>query len=126
MVVPEICCHSRTEDSCGIHRRPGERPPKQDVESNCRSNNQTGNPPWPTFIHGSAMHYEDEKVRENSFHQNPLPRREINGELRGASHNNLASEQTEANQRGRDSAKQLRDPVTKRVRPLHMAATNEA
>src|SRR5207237_8626769 len=63
---------------------------------------------------------------QNSFHQNSLRGGEINGKLRSSSNDDIAPEQTEANQSGGDSTKQLRDPVTERRRPCHMAAADQA
>jgi len=70
--------------------------------------------------------HEYEKESQNSFHQNSLGGGEINRKLRSASNDDIAPEQTEANQSGGDCTKQLRDPVTERRRPRHMAAADQA
>ena len=61
MIVPEICRNSRAKHACGIHGRPGKRSPKQNVESDCRSNDEAGDAPRPAFIDGGAMNHKHEK-----------------------------------------------------------------
>src|SRR5437868_10272029 len=125
MVMPKICCYRWAKHSRGIHRGPGERTSEQDVECDGRSNRkprQTAS----AWIHGGAVNHEDEKESQNSFHQNSLRGGEIDGKLRSSSNDDIAPKQTEANQSGGDSTKQLRDPVTERRRPCHMAATDQA
>ena len=123
--MPKIGRDRWTKYSCGIHRGPGERAPEQDVEGDGRPNRkprQTAS----AWIHGGAVDHEDKKESQNSFHQNSLRGSEINGELRSASNDDIAPEQTEANQSGGDSTEQLRDPVTERRGPRHMAAADQA
>ena len=81
MVVPKICCNGGAEHARGIHGRAGERSSKQNVESDCRSDNEAGDAPRPPFIDCHPVNDEHEKESENPFDQNPLPRGEINGEL---------------------------------------------
>ena len=61
MIVPEICRNSRAKHACGIHGRPGKRSPKQNVESDCRSNDEAGDAPRSAFIDGGAMNHKHEK-----------------------------------------------------------------
>ncbi|TMP92407.1 MAG: hypothetical protein E6L07_12260 [Verrucomicrobia bacterium] len=63
VVVPKICRHGRTKNARGIHSRAGKRSPKQDVESDCSSNDEAGDPPRPTLVNGRAMNHENEKER---------------------------------------------------------------
>src|SRR5207253_7677525 len=124
-VMPKMGRDRWTKHSGRIHRGPGERASEQDVEGDGRSNRkpcQTAR----TWIHCRAVDHEYEKESQNSFHQNSLRGGEINGKLRSSSNDDIAPEQTEANQSGGDSTKQLRDPVTERRRPCHMAATDQA
>jgi hypothetical protein len=122
MVMPKICCNGRTEHARGIHGRAGKRPSKKDVERDCRSDNETSDAPRSAFVDCHPMNDKHEKESENRFDQNSLPRSEINSELRSTSNDDIAPEQAEANQGRRDSAETLRDPLAKRVRPLHMTA----
>src|SRR5205809_6351593 len=124
MVVPKICRNGGAEHARGIHSRAGERSSKENIESDCRSDDQPGNAPRAAFINGGAVNDKHEKESENPFDQNSLPRSEINGELGGASDDHIAPEQTEANQGSRDSPETLRDPIKKGVRPFHMPAAN--
>ena len=50
MIVPEICGHSRTKYARRVHGRAGERSSKENVEGDCRSNDQTGDATRPAFI----------------------------------------------------------------------------
>src|SRR5213596_1307048 len=100
MVVPKICCNGRTEHTRGIHCRARKRSPKQNVQRDCRSDNEPGDATRPPFVNGGAMNHKHEKESENPFDQNSLPRGKINGELRSASDDNSASEQTATNQSG--------------------------
>ncbi len=125
MVVPKICRNGGAEHARGIHGRAGKRSPKQNVERDCRSDNEAGDAPRAAFVNGGAVNDKHEKKGENRFDQNSLPRSEINGELGSASDDYIAPEQTEANQGSRDSAETLRDPIRKRVRPFHMSAANQ-
>src|SRR5438552_18908596 len=94
---------------------PGKRSPEENVQSDCRSNDEAGNTPRPAFVDGGAMEHEHEKKSEDPFDQNSLPRGKINRELRSASDDDIASEETATNQSSADSAETLRDPIGKRV-----------
>ena len=122
MVVPKICSHGRTEHARGIHGRAGKRSSKQNVERDCRSNDEAGDAPWPAFVDGGAVNHEYEKESEDPFDQNSLPRGQINGELWSASDYDIASEQTATNQCSADAAETLRDPIAQRVRPFRLTS----
>ena len=123
--MPKIGRDCWTKYSCGIHGGARKRTSKQDVEGDGRSNGKTRQTA-PALIHCRAVDHEYKKESQNSFDQNSLCGREINGELRSASNHDIASEQTEANEGGGDSAKQLRDPIAECRRPRHMAAADQA
>ena len=112
--MPKICCDRWTKYSGGIHCRAGKRAPEQNIECDGRPNGKTGQTA-SARVHGGAVDHEDEKEGQNSFHQNSLPSGQINGKLRSSSNDHIAPEQTEANQRSRDSAEQLRHPVPERL-----------
>src|SRR5467141_3393285 len=126
MVVPKICCNGRTEYARGIHCRAGKRSSKQNVERDCRSDNEAGNATRPAFVNGRAVNHKHEKESENPLDQNSLPRGKIDGKLGSTINNDIAPEQIARNQSSTDSAETLRDPVGECVRPFHMTAANEA
>jgi hypothetical protein len=87
--------------SRSIHRRPRARAPEQDIEGDGRSDRKSCQTAC-TWIHCRAVDHEYEKESQNSFHQNSLGGGEINRKLRSASNDDIAPEQTEANQSGGD------------------------
>src|SRR5437867_1228077 len=111
MVMPKICSEGGPEDARRIHGCAGKWSAEQDVERDCRSNRETGDAP-SAFIDRGAVDDKDEKEGEDCFHQNSLGRVQINGELRCAHHDDIASKQAETNQSGAETAEQLRAPVT--------------
>jgi hypothetical protein len=98
MVVPKISGYSRAKHTRGIHRRASKRSPKQDVERDCRANDETGDAPRPPLIDCHSTNHEHERERKNSFDEYSLPRSEINRELWSASNDDIASKKTETNQ----------------------------
>jgi hypothetical protein len=67
MIVPKICGHSGTENTRGVHSRASKGASEQDVECDCRSNNEPGDPLWPPFIDSSAMNHKYQKERQDPF-----------------------------------------------------------
>ena len=74
MVAPETCRERGTENSGRIHRGTGKRSTKQNVESDCRSNDETGNAAGSARIDCGGMNNENEKESQDGFHQNTLKR----------------------------------------------------
>jgi hypothetical protein len=97
MIVPKICGNRGTEDTRGVHGRAGKRSSEQDVESNCRSYNESSDTSRPSFIDSGAMNHKHQKESQDPFDQDPLSRREINRKLWRAGYDDVASEQAEAN-----------------------------
>src|SRR5881392_2458077 len=63
MVVPKICRNGGAEHARGIHSRTGERSSKENIESDCRSDDQPDNAPRAAFINGGAVNDKHEKER---------------------------------------------------------------
>ena len=80
---------------------------------------KAGDAPRPAFVDGRAVNHEYEKESQDSFHQNSLPRGQINGELWSASDDDIASEQTAGkSMQPQIPPSTLRDPIAERVRPM--------
>src|SRR5205807_284384 len=110
MIMPEICGNGRAEHPRGIHRGTRKRSAEQDVERDGRSDYEASDAPRPAFIHRCGMNHEHEKERENAFDQNSLPGRQVDGQLRSPTDDDVAAKKTKANQSRRDSAEALRNP----------------
>jgi len=124
MIVPKIRCQSGPENARWIHGCASERPAKQNIESDCRSDGKTSDPASP-FVYSSAIDNKDEEKRQNRLDQNSLSRIEIDGKLGGSGDDHIAPKQAETDQSSDKTAKQLRDPIANGVCDRHVTATKQ-
>src|SRR6266404_4096933 len=89
MIVPKIRRQSGPENARRIHGCASERPAKQNIESDCRSDGKTSDPASP-FVHSSAIDNKDEEKCQDPLDQNSLSRIEIDGKLGRSGDDHLA------------------------------------